>query len=209
VAGGSWSSNRSRRFHLRRLSVLAASCRPKAPKARTARKPPSAWRRGRPRTWPSGGTGLAVVAAAIIAITVTRHYTDAASSRTDPGSGAAMTSCVQPHVADGDTITCGGVRVRIFGINAPELNHPDLGIAEEPGGQAASDRMFQLTRTRVECVAAGDQFDRYGRMVARCSTSDTPDLGAQLLREGLACQWVRYSHHTYDGVGRDCDGRGK
>jgi hypothetical protein len=31
--------------------------------------------------------------------------------------------------------------VRRFGINAPELSHPDLGIAEEPGGREASDRL--------------------------------------------------------------------
>jgi endonuclease YncB( thermonuclease family) len=122
---------------------------------------------------------------------------------------AAAVSCTAPHVADGDTITCSGERVRLFGINAPELSHPDLGIAEEPGGRDASDRLLALTRTRVTCTIAGNQYDRYSRMVAKCSTSQTPDLGADMVREGLACQWVRYSAHAYDGLGRDCNRQGK
>ena len=122
---------------------------------------------------------------------------------------AAAVVCTAPHVADGDTITCAGVRVRLYGINAPELSHPNLGIEEESGGKAASARLLALTRTRVTCTIAGNQYDRYGRMVAKCSTAQTPDLGAEMVREGLACQWNRYSHHEYDGLGRDCDRRGK
>jgi endonuclease YncB( thermonuclease family) len=124
-------------------------------------------------------------------------------------AAAAAVSCVSPHVADGDTITCAGVRVRIYGINAPGLSHPHVGIEEEPGGREASARMLALTRTRVTCTIAGNQYDRYGRMVAKCGTARTPDLGAEMVREGLACQWIRYSHHEYDGLGRDCDRRGK
>jgi endonuclease YncB( thermonuclease family) len=122
---------------------------------------------------------------------------------------AAAVVCTAPHIADGDTLTCSGVRVRLFGINAPELSHPDLRISEEAGGREASGRLKALTRARVSCEEAGNQYDRYGRMVAKCGTSQTPDLGAEMLREGLACQWIRYSHHEYDGLGRDCDRRGK
>lgn len=122
---------------------------------------------------------------------------------------AASITCASPHVADGDTITCAGQRVRLYGMNAPELSHPNLGIAEEPGGREASDRLYNLTRTRVTCTIAGNQYDRYYRMVAKCSTAETPDLGAEMIREGLACQWVRYSRHEYDGLGRDCNRRGK
>jgi endonuclease YncB( thermonuclease family) len=122
---------------------------------------------------------------------------------------AAAVVCTSPHIADGDTITCSGVRVRLFRINAPDLSHPDLHIDEEPGGRAASARLPALTRTRVNCTIAGNQYDRYSRMVAKCGTDRTPDLGAEMVREGLACQWIRYSRHEYYGLGRDCDRRGK
>ena len=92
---------------------------------------------------------------------------------------SAPLSCYSPHVADGDTITCAGQRVRIFGINAPEIAHPDQGIAEERGGQAAKARMIQLTTGRqVWCEPAGDQWDLC-RMVGRCWTSQTADLGGR------------------------------
>lgn len=122
---------------------------------------------------------------------------------------AAAIACTAPHIADGDTLTCSGVKVRLYGINAPELSHRNLRIAEEPGGREASARLRQLTRGRVTCTEAGNQYDRYGQMVAKCQTDQIPDLGAQLLQEGLACQWIRYSRHEYDGLGRDCDRRGK
>jgi hypothetical protein len=38
------------------------------------------------------------------------------------------------HVLDGDTIAVGGVTVRLQGVAAPELDHPNLGIKQEPGG---------------------------------------------------------------------------
>lgn len=122
---------------------------------------------------------------------------------------AALVTCTSPHVADGDTITCSGTRVRIFGINAPEIAHPDLGIEEEPGGQQAKARMISLTVGRpVLCAVAGNQHDRYGRMVARCTVNGV-DLGQVLLREGFACEWLRYDHGFYSGRGRVCDARGK
>src|SRR3954471_16526719 len=96
---------------------------------------------------------------------------------------AASIACVSPHIADGDTITCSGIRVRLFGINAPELSHADLRISEEVGGREASARLLALTRTRVTCTADGNQHDRYGRMVAQCGTVQTPDLGAEMIRE--------------------------
>lgn len=147
--------------------------------------------------------GCALAAGAGIGLRLTEP--SAAAARSDGGG----VSCLAPHIADGDTLTCAGVRVRLFGVNAPELSHPDLGIAAEAGGREAADRLFRLTRNQVTCVPAGDQYDRYGRMVAKCSTSDTADLGAELLREGYACQWLRYSRHDYDGLGRDCSARGK
>lgn len=39
---------------------------------------------------------------------------------------------------DGDTLEVAGVRVRLQGVAAPELGHPELGIQEEPGGLEAA-----------------------------------------------------------------------
>src|SRR5260221_5598941 len=154
---------------------------------------------------PDAGVSCLVIAVCL----ATFAGIEGAAAESSGGIDSASVTCDKPHVADGDTITCAGIRVRIFGINAPELSHPDLAISEEPGGRAASARMFALTRTQVRCFIAGNQWDRYGRMVAKCGTAATPDLGAGRIRQGLACQWIRYSRHAYDGLGRDCGPHGK
>jgi len=152
---------------------------------------------------------LGGLAAIVLALAV--GSADSLPALARPASTSTSVACFSPHVADGDTITCAGQRVRIFGINAPEIAHPGQGIAEEPGGQAAKTRMIQLTSGRqVWCEPAGDQWDRYGRMVGRCRTAQAPDLGAQMLREGLACEWRRYDHGFYASPAvRVCSRRGK
>lgn len=117
---------------------------------------------------------------------------------------AAAITCTSPHVADGDTLTCSGVRVRLFGIDAPELHGlrcrgGDTIWACDPAalryGPAAADRLFDLTRGQVRCVKVDT--DRYRRVVARCSGRGTPDLGRQMVRDGLARDYERYSHGDY------------
>lgn len=63
----------------------------------------------------------------------------------------------QIHVVDGDTFRYGAERVRLRGIDTPELN--------EPGGQAARQRLEEmLRRGPVRIVSRGR--DVYDRLVA-------------------------------------------
>lgn len=115
---------------------------------------------------------------------------------------AAALICTAPAVHDGDTIRCGGERVRLWGMDAPELAgsprcRRDTGWAcgtAMAWGEAARRRLLKLTTGRVECARV-DQ-DRYGRTVARC-TSAGVDLGGELVREGLARDYTRYSGGAY------------
>jgi len=43
----------------------------------------------------------------------------------------------------------------------------------------------------VSCV--GQERDQYGRLIARCSTDEVPDVGARLVALGLAWAFVKYS----------------
>lgn len=124
---------------------------------------------------------------------------------------AASLICTDVRVADGDTLTCSGTRVRLYAIDTPELRDCPFGrrfqCASEPGAQAAKSRLYTLTRGRVTCKPAGNQHDRYGRTIARCFSNGS-DLGAQLLREGMACRWSKYDRaRVYVGIGRDCGER--
>jgi endonuclease YncB( thermonuclease family) len=75
------------------------------------------------------------------------------------------------RAVDGDTVEVevGGKRerVRLIGVNCPELSHPDLGIREEPFGREAAE----YTRKRLEGRTVWlepdvSERDRYGRLLA-------------------------------------------
>jgi endonuclease YncB( thermonuclease family) len=59
---------------------------------------------------------------------------------------------------DGDTLRCGRERVRVEGINAPELN--------APGGQQARQRLQQRLQSG-EIVIERRGRDKYGRTLGR------------------------------------------
>ncbi|MPZ33034.1 MAG: hypothetical protein GEV13_18925 [Rhodospirillales bacterium] len=93
------------------------------------------------------------------------------------------------NVTDGDTLKQGGVIYRLWGIDAPEAKQvcPD----GWPAGSLATTRLKALTAGRSIVCQEKDR-DRYGRIVAICRASGE-DLGAIMVREGLAWAFVRYS----------------
>ncbi len=102
-------------------------------------------------------------------------------------------------MVDGDGLAFGPIQVRIHGIDAAEMGQR---CSLPRGGtwgcdEAAAERLGELIAgTPVTC----EPLDRdvYGRIVARC-TARGLDLGAQLVREGLAWAFVRYST-DYAGI---------
>jgi endonuclease YncB( thermonuclease family) len=91
----------------------------------------------------------------------------------------------RPTVVDGDTLRFGGERVRLLGIDAPEL---DQTCTDRDGkswacGAAARAKMRDLTRGDVACE--GQRRDKYGRILANC-TAGGRDLAAEMVSAGLA-----------------------
>lgn len=102
----------------------------------------------------------------------------------DPVAGAA-------RVVDGDGLVIEGVRVRLWGIDAPEL-----GTA---AGAAARDALAVLVAGAV-VVCDGLYLDRYGRTVAVCRAGGV-DLACAMVAAGHARDWPRYSGGAYAGCG--------
>lgn len=102
---------------------------------------------------------------------------------------AAILLCLAPVAIDGDTIKCStGERVRIFGIQAPEIGM---------SGAEASKRSLQaLVKPGVNCIHKGAS---YNRVVGICMTGSGVDVGEQQIRRGMAYEWCRYSKGRYDG----------
>lgn len=88
--------------------------------------------------------------------------------------------------ADGDSLRLGSDRIRLLGIDAPELDQTCWRAdgAEWPCGREARAELARLVAGgATECRPEGT--DKYGRTLARCSV-DGDDLGAAMVRAGLA-----------------------
>jgi len=100
------------------------------------------------------------------------------------------------RVIDADTIDVGGTRVRLFGIDAPEMGQPCRADGREWDCGAwtrdAVSNRFEGSYARCE----SRDTDRYGRVVAQCSV-DGQDMGQLIVYSGMAWAFRRYSE-TYD-----------
>ena len=96
------------------------------------------------------------------------------------------------RVIDGDTIEVGAVRIRLFGVDAPESAQRCLaGGRHWPCGEQATRALVRHIDSRSVACEERDQ-DRYGRIVAVCRYGGQ-DVNAWLVREGWAMAYRRYS----------------
>lgn len=92
----------------------------------------------------------------------------------------------QARASDGDSLHLGAQRVRLLGIDAPELAQAcqDAGGRDWPCGEAARAAMTaQLKRGVLTCAPEGR--DRYDRLLAHCRIGGA-DLGETMVRQGWA-----------------------
>ncbi|ADG10192.1 nuclease [Caulobacter segnis] len=108
-------------------------------------------------------------------------------------AAASIIACTDPSVHDGDTIRCGAERVRLFGVDAPEVLRGQT--PAEPFAYDARDELIRLTRGRVGCRFV--ERDRYGRFVGKCWSSVSSDVNAAVIRSGFATEYRRYSKGLY------------
>ncbi len=107
------------------------------------------------------------------------------TSRPD-GSGPADFTCSAVSVTDGDTFRCDGTRVRMQGIDAPELpGHCREGRDCVAGDPWASTSNLQRLIGTGPVICRTTDTDSYGRTVARCFAGDT-DLSCEQVRGGFA-----------------------
>jgi endonuclease YncB( thermonuclease family) len=101
---------------------------------------------------------------------------------------------------DGDTITVAGVLIRLQGIAAPEVEHRNLGIKEEPGGAEAAAFMRQLVDGKTLVCDLTDERTQ-GRLVGVCRV-DGRDVAAEVIAAGLARDCPRFSGGRYASLER-------
>ncbi len=107
------------------------------------------------------------------------------------GGESGQTFSGAARAADGDTLTLDGHRIRLAGIDTPEM----MQVCKRDGadwrcGVAARSRLAELLRAGpVTCRTQGT--DKYDRWLARCETA-AGDLGERMVREGLAVAYGGY-----------------
>lgn len=95
------------------------------------------------------------------------------------------------YVTDGDTIKIGKTQVRLFGVDAPELNHPY--------GKQAKWALHKLCKGQIVRAEVTDE-DAHGRTVAQCYLPDGSDLSAEMVKQGLAIDWPKFSGGKYKNL---------
>ncbi len=103
-------------------------------------------------------------------------------------------------VSDGDGFVAAGLRIRLLGMDAPEIEQVCLdGEGREwPCGKRARWRLYELLAGREIEVRIHD-VDRYGRLLATCRVGGR-DVGETMVREGLA---VCYRSDRYKEAERE------
>ena len=100
-------------------------------------------------------------------------------------AATADITCTSPEVTDGDTIRCGSKRIRLEGIDAPEMpGHCRPGRQCTPGDPYASQANLERLIGGSKVLCEQTDTDRYGRIVARCKAKG----------EDLSCAQVRGGH---------------
>ena len=99
----------------------------------------------------------------------------------------------QAFVHDGDTLTLAGIKIWLFGVDAPELDQtcklPD-GSDWDCGRWSRDQLRSILSAQELHCVKQA--YDKYGRMVARCYL-DGQDLAEMLVRDGIVFSYASFS----------------
>ena len=98
------------------------------------------------------------------------------------------------RVSDGDSLRSGKLRIRLFGIDAPEKNQQCTNAdgAKWACGETAQKMLESLVAKAPYLQCDLIDTDRYGRAVMRCFVEKI-DLGAALVRAGLALAYRQYS----------------
>lgn len=92
------------------------------------------------------------------------------------------------YVIDGDTIVIRKTKIRLAGIDAPELH--------QPWGQKSKWEMVAICKGQTVTAELNGEAS-HDRQVGICTLQDGTDIGAELIRRGLAIDYTHFSGGKY------------
>ena len=111
-----------------------------------------------------------------------------------------------PKIIDGDTVHINSKKIRLEGIDAPEIRQQCQKVFLEisvivgfnlkkdyPCGVISKEKLInKINKSKINCISSGR--DRYKRYLATCY-KDKINLNKWMVRNGLAVAYKRYSKH--------------
>lgn len=148
------------------------------------RRPAGGPRRARGRAFRWRRVADVLLAAAFLALL-------AFAAARGPFSGPVEVLDGTMRVADGDSLAHGSVRIRLEGIDAPEIGQTCTRAGTGyPCGMEAREALDALVAGR-EISCRGSRRDRYDRLLARCTAGDV-ELNRAMVEAGWAVAYGDY-----------------
>ena len=107
-------------------------------------------------------------------------------------------------VIDGDTIIVADERLRLHGIDAPELDQTFWYRGQQILCGTMAMAALQALTVGIELTCRIVEYDVYGRLVAKCYSPNGVDIGGRLVLAGWA---LAYRHFSMDYVDAEDEAR--
>ena len=133
-----------------------------------------------------------LAAAIVLSIAISAQTAVAKKSKAYEGLDTKLCPIGLIDFDDGDSFSCAGEKIRVLGIDAPEIKHPDHGIQQDQDGgtSAASATQRALKNAKRILIVRGGK-DPYGRTLAHVIV-DGELLGVKLIKSGYAYENVTH-----------------
>ncbi len=131
-------------------------------------------------------------------------------SAPSPSSADAILTVKISKIVDGDSLKAGKLRLRLYGIDAPERKQicKDSAHKAYRCGLHATDYLAQILKSERQLECELKDVDRYRRLVVRCF-QDGKDISAQLVKAGWALAYRQYAtDYIQDEMRAQKDGLG-
>ena len=110
------------------------------------------------------------------------------------GVPAASSAGVVQRVVDGDTITVDGTKIRLLGVDSPEIHRPGTPVqCAGPEASAFAHRLLDGRHVTLVADPTQADTDRYGRSLRYVRLDDGRDYSTEIVRAGLARVYT-YGH---------------
>lgn len=96
------------------------------------------------------------------------------------------------EIVDGDTLTVSGVKIRLFGIDAPEARQSCFKGAEAWSCGLEAGEALRSLIGGYDVTCDSHEVDQYGRLVATCRIGQA-DIGREMVAAGWATAFRSYS----------------